>query len=155
MAAMTAVHFYNAVASHYIATRYRNISKATEFNKYAFTLAQQTDDLDLQLAALETEQYPAIRSHKPHWIIVVRHKARSIVGFRSTCHGEDSWLRGEAWAHLWMGNLGRALELCMQAEVSLRSAGMGGSDWYLGILDLRADILVLKSEYLEAHQVFA
>jgi hypothetical protein len=32
--------------------------------------------------------------------------------------------------------------------------GMGDSDRYLGILDLRANILALKSEYLEARQVF-
>ncbi|KAJ7883740.1 hypothetical protein B0H13DRAFT_2537963 [Mycena leptocephala] len=149
-----AVHFYNAVACHYIANRYKNISKATEFIKHAFTLAQQTDDIDLQLAALEIEQHIATNSRNPHWIIEVVHKVRRITGFRSTCRWEHSWLQAEAWAHLLMGNPGRALELCMQAEDSLMP-GMGVSEQYLRILDLRANILWLKSEYLETHQVFA
>ncbi|KAJ7926684.1 hypothetical protein B0H13DRAFT_2560751 [Mycena leptocephala] len=110
------VNFYNAVARHYIARRYWNISKAAEFSKWAFTLAQKTNDTNLQWEALETEQ----------------------------C---------EALAHLCMGNLRRALDLCMQAEESLMP-GMGGSDRYLEILDLRADILWFKSEYLEARQIF-
>ncbi|KAJ7859110.1 hypothetical protein B0H13DRAFT_1901571 [Mycena leptocephala] len=157
-----AVDFYNAVAHHYIAQRYWNISKATEFNKHAFTLAQQADNIDLQLVALETEQYIANPSANPdcccskgnpHWIIKVVHKARSMAGLRSTCYWGHSWCEGEAWAHFWMGNLGRAAELCMQAEESLMP-GLGGSDQYLGILDLRGNILWLKSEYLEAHQVF-
>jgi tetratricopeptide (TPR) repeat protein len=155
MAAMIAVDFYNAVAYHYMNGRYLNISKATEFNKWASTLAQKANDIDLQLAALEIEQYIATQSCNPHWIIDDVHKARSITGFRSTCHWEHLWLSGEAWAHLWMGNLHRALGLCVQAEESLILGGMGGSDQYLGILDLRADILWLKSEYPEAHQVFA
>jgi hypothetical protein len=131
------------------------MSKATEFNKWAFNLAQQANDIDLQVTALETEQYLALKSKNPHWIIEVVHKARSITGLRSTWHWEHSCLVDEAWAHLWMGNLRRALELCMQAEELLMAGGMGGSDRYLGILDLQANILWLNSEYLEAHQVFA
>ncbi|KAJ7833171.1 hypothetical protein B0H13DRAFT_1914682 [Mycena leptocephala] len=38
------------------------------------------------------------------------------------------------------GDLPRALGLCMQAEQLMMPGWMGGSDWYLGILDLRADI---------------
>jgi hypothetical protein len=129
MAAMTAVQFYNAVASHYTAGRYLNLSKATEFNKWAFTLAQQTNEIDLQLAALDIEQQLATRSYNPHWIIEVVHKARSITRFRSTRHWEHSWLEAEAGAHFWIGNLNSAPDLGMQAEESL-VPGMGGSDLY-------------------------
>ncbi|KAJ7874270.1 hypothetical protein B0H13DRAFT_2279991 [Mycena leptocephala] len=106
-----AVQFYNAVASHYTAGRYLNLSKATEFNKWAFTLAQQTNDIDLQLAALDIEQQLATRSYNPHWIIEVVHKPRSITRFRSTRHWEHSWLEAEAWAHFWIGNLNSAPDL--------------------------------------------
>jgi hypothetical protein len=54
-----------------------------------------------------------------------------------------------------MGNLSRALDLCMQAEESLMVDKMEDSAHCLEILDLRANILWLRSEYLEAHQVFA
>jgi hypothetical protein len=100
MAAMIGVNFYNAVARHYTVRRYWDISKAAEFSKWAFTLAQKTNDIDLQLAALKTEQSLAECSFNPHWIIKVVHKARSITGFRSTCHWEHYWLIGEACAHL-------------------------------------------------------
>jgi tetratricopeptide (TPR) repeat protein len=150
-----AVKFYNAVAYYYIMPKYRNISKATEFNKWAFTLAAEADDIDLQLEALDTAQQLATHAYNSHWIIEVVHKARSIAGFRSTGHWESSWLIDEAWAHLWMGDLRRALDLCMQAEDSLMPGGMGGSERYLEILDLRADVLWLKTEYLEARRVFA
>jgi hypothetical protein len=90
MAAMTAVEFYNAVARHYITRRYWNISKAAEFSKWAFTLTQKTNDIDLQLRALDTEQTLAERSFNPHWIIEVVHNVRSITRFRSTCHWDHS-----------------------------------------------------------------
>ncbi|KAJ7794633.1 hypothetical protein B0H14DRAFT_3159013 [Mycena olivaceomarginata] len=125
-----------------------------EFNKWAFTLAQQANDIDLQLEALDTEKRIATHSYNPHWVIKVVHKGRSITGFRSRHHWEHLWLIDEAWAHLWMGNLHRALEICTQAEESLMP-GMGGSNLYLGILDLRADVFWVKSEYLEAHHIFA
>jgi hypothetical protein len=56
---------------------------------------------------------------------------------------------------MFTGNLRRALELCMEAEESFMWGGMGGSDRYLEILDLRANLHSLKSESLEAHQAFA
>ncbi|KAJ6564749.1 P-loop containing nucleoside triphosphate hydrolase protein [Mycena capillaripes] len=73
-----AVNFYNAVAYHYMLPRYRNISRAVEFNKWAFALAQQADDIHLQLVALQTEQQIAFRCFNPDWIIEVVHKARGV-----------------------------------------------------------------------------
>jgi hypothetical protein len=58
-----AVNFYNAITYHYTNPRYKNISKATEFNKLAFSLAQQANDIDLQLIVLETELDIAFRCY--------------------------------------------------------------------------------------------
>jgi hypothetical protein len=56
-AAHTAVNFYNAVARHYDRAIYQNFSKAKEFNKQAFGLAQRADDIDLQLQCLEASSH--------------------------------------------------------------------------------------------------
>jgi hypothetical protein len=150
----TAVHFYNAVACHYVVPEYRNISQAIEFNKSAFALAKQADDISLQLLVLETEQYIALRCANPGWIIQVGHKVRDIVGFISMGLGAHTWLINEAWAHHYMGDLCRALDLCVQAEDQLASIGMESSDRYLAILDLRGNVHSQKSEYTQARDMF-
>jgi tetratricopeptide (TPR) repeat protein len=118
-------------------------------------LAQQTDDIDLKFAALDTEQAIAYECQDPYWALKVVHKAREIPGFISTALQEYTWINGEAWAHFRIGNLSRALDLSARAEELLTLAGMEGSDRYLGILDIRADIYSHKSEYLEARQLYA
>jgi tetratricopeptide (TPR) repeat protein len=132
-----------------------NISRAIELNKRAFALAEQADDVHLQLKVLETELLIAQQCHNPDWLIEVVQKARNIPGFILMGPREHTWLQHEAWAHLWKGNLSQALDLCMQVEAQLTSAGMEGSDRYLTILDLRADVHRLKSEYVEARQLLA
>jgi predicted negative regulator of RcsB-dependent stress response len=61
----------------------------------------------------------------------------------------------EAWAHSWMGNLSRALDLCIEADELLTSVGMEDSDYSLNVLDLRGNVLFDKSEYREARQLYA
>jgi tetratricopeptide (TPR) repeat protein len=150
----TAVHFQNAVACHYIVPEYRNISKATEFNKMAFALAKQADDISLQLLALETEQYVALGCANPAWVIQVGHKVRDIVGFISMGPGARTWLIHEAWAHHCMGDLSRALDLCAQAENQFTSIGMERSDRYLATLDIRGSVHSKKSEYAQAREMY-
>ncbi|KAJ7793486.1 hypothetical protein B0H13DRAFT_2393659 [Mycena leptocephala] len=50
-----AVDFYNVVARHYNSPEYRNLIKATEFNKRAFSLAQRAEDIHHQLESLDAE----------------------------------------------------------------------------------------------------
>jgi hypothetical protein len=149
------VNFYNAVARHFVNRKYNNIPRAIEINKRAFALAEQTDDVELQLKVLETELHMANRCDDPNWLIEVVRKGRDIAGFVSMGPREHTWLLYEAWAHLWMGNLSHALDLSMQVEAQLASVGMGDSDRYLAILDLRTDVHWLKSEYVEARQILA
>jgi hypothetical protein len=91
------------VADHYNGGRYRNFYKATEFNKHSFALAQQADDIDLQLASLEIEQRITRRTEDPYWIIEVAHKARDIVGVIWSNPREHPWLRLEASANHRIG----------------------------------------------------
>ncbi|KAJ7907618.1 hypothetical protein B0H13DRAFT_2501480 [Mycena leptocephala] len=150
-----AVTFHNAVAWHYLTTGHKDLSKAIEFNQRAFALAEKAGDVDLQLQSLDTEFYTAHINQDPYRAIETAHKARDVAGFISSSPVGYPWIQREAWAQCWMGNLSRALELCTEAEQLLTSLGMEGSDWYLEILDVRADVGFRKSEYLEARQLHA
>jgi tetratricopeptide (TPR) repeat protein len=143
------------VAWHYNDARYLNISKAIEFNKHAFALAQRADDIDLQLQSLDTEHIIAHTCCDPYWALKVVHKARDIAGLISMGPREHVWLAYEARACKTSGNLPRALDLCMQAEELLISVGMMDSDRYLAALDICGNVHSLKSEYLEARQQYA
>ncbi|KAJ7868651.1 hypothetical protein B0H13DRAFT_2351297 [Mycena leptocephala] len=68
---------------------------------------------------------------------------------------EHEWILHEAWAHSWIGNVPRALALCIEADELLTSVGMEDSYFYLGVLDLRGNVLCKKSEYMEARQLYA
>jgi hypothetical protein len=83
------------------------------------------------------------------------HKAQDIAGFMFMDFREVEWIRLEAQAHIRMGNLFRALELSLRAEDLLASVGMQGSDRYLGIVDLRANVHPCQSECLEARELYA
>lgn len=155
IAAHIAVNFYNAVARHYDRARYQNFSKAKEFNKHAFDLAQRIDDIDLQLECLDTECLIALGLQDGISILKAVRKGREITGCISMGSREHEWIMHEAWAYCWMGNLPRALALCVEAEELLISVGMEDSSHYLSVLDLRANVLFDKSEYMEARQLYA
>jgi tetratricopeptide (TPR) repeat protein len=127
---------------------------ATEYIKYAFDVAQQADDIQLQLMSLQAEQYIAWRCENPHWTIEVTRRARDIAGISMLNPLQGSWLQREANAHLLLGNLSRALDLCAEVEADLKAAGMEASTGYLAVLDHRAFVLALKSEYLEARELY-
>ncbi|KAJ7323045.1 hypothetical protein DFH08DRAFT_969673 [Mycena albidolilacea] len=127
---------------------------ATKFSKHAFQLAQQTEDIYLQLMSLSIEQRIACICDNGDWIIKVARKARDIAGILLLNPRLCPWLQREARAHLFLGNLSRALDLCTEAEVQLTLAGMEDSDRYLGTLDLRAQVHYLKSEYSEASELY-
>ncbi|KAJ7810065.1 hypothetical protein B0H14DRAFT_2607578 [Mycena olivaceomarginata] len=78
-----AVNLYNAVARHFMTRKYNNIPRAVEVNKCAFTLAEQADDVELQLNVLETELYMANRCDNPDWLIEVVRKGRDIAGMKA------------------------------------------------------------------------
>jgi hypothetical protein len=118
-------------------------------------LAQGADDIDLQLACLEREHGRAYTSRDPARALKVVQRARDIIGLIPTIPWEYPWMLREAWAYVWMGNLPRALSLCIQAKQLLTSVGLEGSGDHLEILDLRVNVLYLKSEYLEARQLCA
>ncbi|KAJ7603880.1 hypothetical protein DFH06DRAFT_1255947 [Mycena polygramma] len=147
-----AVTFHNAVASHYLDRRFLNLPKARKFNQLAMELAQQADNIDLQLVTLQMELQMAERLWDPYYAIKVVRKARNIAKFTTTSR-EYSWLQAEAWAYLVSGNLSKALGACTLAEELLVSQGREASDNLLALLDIRADVHIKKGEYLEARQL--
>jgi tetratricopeptide (TPR) repeat protein len=104
---------------------------------------------------LETGHTIAFWYRDPHSALTIVRKAREITGFGAMGPRAHAWDEKEAWAYLWMGHLSRALDLLLQAEEKLISVGMQGSDEHMEVLDSRADVLWVKSEYPEAHQLFA
>jgi tetratricopeptide (TPR) repeat protein len=151
----TAVLFYNSVAKYHSKCGCDHLSEAIEFNKHAFALAQQVADIELQLKCLETEHNIAFLGRDLHSALAVVRKAREITRFGSMGPRAHAWSEKEAWAYLWMGNLSRALEHLLQAEGQLISIGMQGSNDYIEVLDSRADVLWVKSEYPEARHLFS
>jgi hypothetical protein len=82
------------------------------------------------------------------------YKARDLLRFASNIGFLKSlWVRYEAQANLDIGNLARALDLCVQAADILVSSGMHESVWHVGLLDTHAEIHFQKSEYVEARQL--
>jgi hypothetical protein len=149
IAGNTAVDFYNVVARHYNSPEYRNLIKATEFNKRAFSLAQRAEDIHNQLQSLDAECWIAITCGDPYWVLRVVRKAQDIAGFLS-----PAWVYHEAWANYSIGNLSRALSLCTRVEEQLTAFGMEDSLLYLNSLMAHGNALRRKTEYLEAHQIF-
>ncbi|KAJ6556115.1 hypothetical protein B0H19DRAFT_1071248 [Mycena capillaripes] len=143
--------FYDAAAWYYVP---RSLRKAMKFTTLARSSAQPAGKLDvqLQLLSLETEFRIAYTVKDPYWLIAVAHRAREIAPFPST-YWEDRFTQWEAWGNCYLGNLSRALNLCACAEEILISDGMEGSDRYLGLLDLRAEIYILQSNYIQGRQL--
>ncbi|KAJ7114349.1 hypothetical protein C8R44DRAFT_929185 [Mycena epipterygia] len=146
-----AVRFYRTVALYYIQSRFPR--KATEFTKLALLLARQADDIELQLMCMDIEAEIAQKSQDPYWMIEVVHKAREIARFTSD-YWEYHCIQWEAWATCQMGNLPRAIDLCTQGEELLISNGMESSDKYLELLDIRAEVYFIQSDYIEARHFY-
>ncbi|KAF8154328.1 hypothetical protein K438DRAFT_1777960 [Mycena galopus ATCC 62051] len=148
-----AAAFYNAAAAHYKSFTFINLQKAVEFNKLASALAQDAQDIKLQLMTLRTEYDIARRRGEPHWQLDIVHRARDLMRFTSNPSLGIDWIEYEARVNLDIGNMSRALDICAQAEDMLVSGGMRGSDLYLGCHELRAVVHFQKSEYVEARQL--
>ncbi|KAJ6556083.1 hypothetical protein B0H19DRAFT_1293007 [Mycena capillaripes] len=145
-----AVYFYIAAATYHDIRK--SMPRAIEFIKLALSSAQQAGELDLQLLSLDAEFQIAYTVHDPYWIIAVAHKAREIAPFASN-YWEHRFTQWEAHGNCHLGNLSRALNLCTHVEEILMSDGMEGSDRYLELLDLRADISIFQSDYIQARQL--
>ncbi|KAF8155263.1 hypothetical protein K438DRAFT_1987164 [Mycena galopus ATCC 62051] len=145
-----AVPFYDA-AAYYYSNQSTTISlqKAIEFNKLAYTLAQDAHSIRFQIMCLETENNIAFRCGDPYRRLKVTHKTRDLG--RYTSH--PKLLNIDAKANYQIGNLSRVLDLCIQAEDILVSRGMPGSEEHLGFTEIRAVVHGKKSEYTEARQL--
>ncbi|KAK7053535.1 NB-ARC domain-containing protein [Favolaschia claudopus] len=147
-----AVTFYDTAAWHYTNPKFINIPKSTKFNALAMSLAEDAANIDLQLMCLKTEYDLARRcGDTPKQILVVQ-KAQRLAQFSSSnpSLSKCDWLDLDAWVSLYIGNLPRALALCEEIDDLLVSCGMEGSDRYLTLLDIRAEVHYRKSEYVEA-----
>ncbi|KAJ6527116.1 hypothetical protein B0H19DRAFT_1275427 [Mycena capillaripes] len=143
-----AVHFYRAAARYYCP---RSVHKAMEFTHWALSLARQAGDIELQLISMETEFEIAYTCTDSNWALEIAQKARDIAQFPSN-YWEYRFTRWEAWGTCCAGNFSRALDLCAHAEELLVYDSMEGSDRYLGILDIRADVYFLQTDYIAARQ---
>ncbi|KAF7350049.1 NB-ARC domain-containing protein [Mycena venus] len=150
------VDFYNAAAEHYLRRhpRFFNLQKAAEFNKLAFTLAESTDDIELQLLSLRTEAIIANRSKNPYWELQIAYKARRIGRFASN-HSRLWQLYELAMSNFLVGNIAGAFDFSNEMEELLISSRMESSRDYLHCLYLRAQFHFQKSEYIEGRQLHA
>ncbi|KAJ6556111.1 hypothetical protein B0H19DRAFT_1071243 [Mycena capillaripes] len=142
--------FYRAAVMHYIFRR--SLPKATELIELALSSAQQAGDLDLHLLSLEVEFNATYSVNDPYWILAVAHKAREIAPFPSN-YWDYLFTEWEAWGNCFLENLSQALNRCTRLEELLISDGMEGSDSYLELLDLRAVIYFLQSDYIQGRQL--
>jgi tetratricopeptide (TPR) repeat protein len=60
----------------------------------------------------------------------------------------------EAQAFVYLGNLPTALQILQAARELAVSSGLEGSDRDLGILDVTAEVLLDKSQYVEAYKLY-
>ncbi|KAJ6465015.1 hypothetical protein C8R45DRAFT_1219862 [Mycena sanguinolenta] len=146
------VRFYRAAALYYIFTGRAN-QKAEDLIKRAFFLAQQSGDSELQLLSMQTEVVVAQYSNDPHRIIQIAHNAWKIARFTTT-YWEYRCTEWEASGCCRSGNLTRALELCAHGEELLIADGQEDSDRFLECLDIRAEVNLAKTDYLEARRLY-
>ncbi|KAJ6556148.1 hypothetical protein B0H19DRAFT_1376996 [Mycena capillaripes] len=142
-----AITFYNSAARYYWSKG--NIQRAAECNKRALALAEEAGDIKLRLSSLSMEYNITMDSEDPSRALKIAQKAQHILD----SGGHYEWSKREANAECYLGNLPRALELCIEADELMISVGMEGSDKYLTLLDIRAEVHFRKSEYLQARQL--
>ncbi|KAK7002350.1 NB-ARC domain-containing protein, partial [Favolaschia claudopus] len=153
-----AVKFYNTVALHHTDPRYLDIPKATKFNALGMAAAEKSGDAALQLMSLDTEFDIAHRSGDRSMQLEIIQKAKRVafanfglqVGEQNLNFVQCDWLQNEAVVCIYMGNLSHAEELCVQIDELLVACEMQGSDRYLALLDIRAEVHYRKTEYEEA-----
>ncbi|KAK7028647.1 NB-ARC domain-containing protein [Favolaschia claudopus] len=153
-----AVKFYNTVALHHTDPRYLDIPKATHFNALGMAVAEKSGDAALQLMSLDTEFDIAHRSGDRSMQLKIIQKAKRVafanfglqVGEQNLNFVQCDWLQNEAVVCIYMGDLSRAEELCVQIDELLVACEMQGSDRYLALLDIRAEVHYRKTEYEDA-----
>ncbi|KAK7053510.1 NB-ARC domain-containing protein [Favolaschia claudopus] len=151
-----AATFYNTVAWYYIKSNSIDRQKATEYNKLALDLVEQTDNTELQLLCFDTEIIVAeMWGDRNRQLKVINKAYNCLAKIGSTMNlSQCDLLVSEAWVQLQLGNLPRTLRLCIEANEILIVFGMQKSDRYLEILNVRAEVHFNKSEYLEARQLY-
>ncbi|KAJ7041209.1 hypothetical protein C8F04DRAFT_1391314 [Mycena alexandri] len=145
------VTFYNAVASHACANNINSLN-SMKFSDFALSLAKQTCHFRLILDGLQTK-FNISEKHGEYKLAAETAREAQAIGRLLSSFGAPVWSAQEAVVHVALGNLSRAFDLCEQAEAQLSRGGMKGTDKPLFILDVQADIHLMKSEYIEARKM--
>ncbi|KAJ7820870.1 hypothetical protein B0H14DRAFT_2832882 [Mycena olivaceomarginata] len=142
------IMFYHAASGHYLFRR--DFQQAIGFNDVALSLGKQTTDFNLILSLLQGKIKIAHYMQDPSGLLRVAKEARALARLTWNTRLEIEWLDAEASAHYYLGNLPRARALTERLHELVIDMCMEDSDYFLGVLDIRTDIHLAKTEYLEA-----
>ncbi|KAJ7655951.1 hypothetical protein B0H17DRAFT_1146285 [Mycena rosella] len=143
-----AVQFYTAAAYYYHNSR-SNPSRAREFTELASRIGQNAVNPSIQALIIHLK-FEIMHLTDGQKIIKLVHEARQSAAFGSAkmallCSNY------EAYAHMLLGYLPRALDLYARSNELVMALGMQASDQHLFSLDIQADIHWRKTEYSHAH----
>ncbi|KAK7053515.1 NB-ARC domain-containing protein [Favolaschia claudopus] len=149
-----AIIFFHSAAAHYNLVEFLDIQKSMELNKRALSLADEAGNVELQLLCLDTEFDIAHRlGERSRQFEIVRRGLALAESSSNHSVLQSNWLMTDAWLNILVGNLPRALASCTQADEILESCGMLESEKHLWALNIRGEVHLNKSEYIEARQL--
>ncbi|KAJ6547984.1 hypothetical protein DFH09DRAFT_1087447 [Mycena vulgaris] len=132
--------------------RQRKIPKAQEFLDIASIIIEKTSNSFLRFQTVSHKCLIAELLGDAQEMINLVYEARKSGGFTSN-RMEEEMLMHEAGAHLYLGNLPRALSVLKTVEEIMMANGMESSSDQIFILDIQADVHWRKSEYAQAHKL--
>ncbi|KAJ7142090.1 hypothetical protein C8R43DRAFT_1131082 [Mycena crocata] len=145
------VTFYNTAVTYYM--RVWDMAKAREYNNLAFELAKDIDDVLPKLTASRSRA--TIGNLTGHYresiessMEVIR-LARIMGSVPHECNG----LMDEALSRSHLGELRQVQSICLQTRQLVQASGLDGSNREIAILDMEAEVHLLKSEYIQARDL--